>query len=158
SGDPEPLNEGFAEMFARRLSAMPGCQKPIRRGRGFVLPYTPFAFACLADELVTAVPPLDVYLHAYLVGVEGRPDRIDALRIRTWERPLELRARVVVDASGDAVVADQAGAATLTAPPMERQLPSLVFVFQQVDTAALGPGPRVAVLRTLLAAERDGRL
>jgi len=158
SGAPEPLNEGFAETFARRLSAMPGCQKPVRRGRGFVLPYTPFAFACLADELVAAVPRLDVYLHAYLVAVEGRPDRIDTLRIGTWERTLELRARVVLDTSGDAVVADQAGAATQTAPPSDRQLPSLVFVLQQVDTAALGAGPRVALLRTLLAAERDGRL
>ena len=158
SGAPEPLNEGFAETFARRLSAMPGCQKPVRRGRGFVLPYTPFAFACLADELVAAVPRLDVYLHAYLVAVEGRPDRIDTLRIGTWERTLELRARVVLDTSGDAVVADQAGAATETAPPSDRQLPSLVFVLQQVDTAALGAGPRVALLRTLLAAERDGRL
>src|SRR5262245_59174018 len=65
SGAPEPLNEGFAETFARRLITMPGCQKPVRRGRSFVLPYTPFAFACLADELVAAVTPLDVYLHAY---------------------------------------------------------------------------------------------
>jgi hypothetical protein len=155
---PEPLNDGFAEAFARRLAAMPGCQKPVRRGRGFVLPYTPFAFACLADELVTAVPQLDVYLHAYLVGVEGRPGRIDALRIATWERTLELRSTVVVDTSGDAVVAGHAGAATETAPASERQLPSLVFVLQQVDTAALEAGPRVALLRTLLGAERDGRL
>src|SRR5262245_48661246 len=93
SSAPEPLNEGFAETFARRLIAMPGCQKPVRRGRGFVLPYTPFAFACLADELVADVPRVDVYLHAYLVGVEGVPDRIDTLRIGTWERTLELRAR-----------------------------------------------------------------
>jgi hypothetical protein len=159
SGAPEPINEGFAESFARRLIAMPGCQKPVRRGRSFVLPYTPFAFACLSDELVAAVAPLDVYLHAYLVGVEaGGPGRIDALRIATWEGTLELPARVVVDTSGDAVVAHHVGAATETAPPSDRQLPSLVFVLQQVDGAALGPGPRVGLLRTLLAAERDGRL
>ncbi|RPH75468.1 MAG: FAD-dependent oxidoreductase, partial [Candidatus Rokuibacteriota bacterium] len=158
SGEPEPINEGFAEAFARRLSAMPGCQKPVRRGRSVVLPYTPFAFACLADELVTAVAPLDVYLHAYLVGVDTAPARIEGLRITTWERSLELRAGVVVDTSGDAVVARQAGAATETAPLAHRQLPSLIFVLQQVDTAALGAGPRVAVLRALLAAEQDGRL
>jgi hypothetical protein len=158
SGELEPINEGFAEAFARRLSAMPGCQKPVRRGRSVVLPYTPFAFACLADELVAAVAPLDVYLHAYLVGVDTAPARIEGLRISTWERSLELRASVVVDTSGDAVVARQAGAATDTAPLAHRQLPSLIFVLQQVDTAALGAGPRVAVLRALLAAERDGRL
>jgi hypothetical protein len=158
SGELEPINEGFAEAFARRLSAMPGCQKPVRRGRSVVLPYTPFAFACLADELVAAVAPLDVYLHAYLVGVDTAPARIEGLRITTWERSLELRASVVVDTSGDAVVARQAGAATDTAPLVHRQLPSLIFVLQQVDTAALGAGPRVAVLRALLAAEHDGRL
>jgi hypothetical protein len=40
----------------------------------------------------------------------------------------------------------------------ERQLPSLVFVLQRVDTEALGPGPRVALLRALAVAEREGRL
>ena len=158
AGAPEPINEGFAETFAGRLIAMPGCQKPVRRGRSFVLPYTPFAFACLADELVAAVAQLDVYLHAYLVGVDAEPGRIDAVRIATWERTLELPARGVIDTSGDAVVARQAGAVTETAPPADRQLPSLIFVLQQVDTAALGAGPRVALLRTLLAAEQDGRL
>ena len=97
SGAPEPINEGFAESFARRLVAMPGCQKPVRRGRSFVLPYTPFAFACLADDLVAAVTQLDVYLHAYLVGVEAGPSRIDALRIarsRRWPARAGHRATV----------------------------------------------------------------
>jgi len=63
-----------------------------------------------------------------------------------------------VDTSGDALVASHAGAATETAPVAERQLPSLVFALQQVDSAALTPGPRLAVLRALVEAERDGRL
>jgi hypothetical protein len=158
SGSPEPLNEGFPETFARRLAAMPGCQKPVRRGRTFVLPYTPFAFACLADELVTATPEIDVYLHAHLVDVDAGPARIEALRIATWEGTVELRAAVVADTTGDGVVARLAGAATETAPPSDRQLPALVFVLQQVDCDALGAGPRLAVLRTLVAAERDGLL
>jgi hypothetical protein len=158
SGPPELVNTGFAETFARRLATMPGCGDPLRRGRTFVLPYTPFAFACLADELTASATNLDVYLHAYLVGVETRANRIEALRIATWERLLELTARAVVDTSGDAVVAHEAGAATETAPVSERQLPSLVFVLQHVDTDALGPGPRVALLRALVAAEREGRL
>jgi hypothetical protein len=40
----------------------------------------------------------------------------------------------------------------------ERQLPSLVFALQQVDTAALGTGARLALLRALVAAEREGLL
>ena len=158
SGSPEPLNEGFAETFARRLAIMPGCQKPVRRGRTFVLPYTPFAFACVADELVASTPEVDVYLHAYLGGVDAAHGRIGALRISTWERTVELRAAVVADTSGDGVVARQAGATTETAPLSDRQLPALVFVLQHADTEALGAGARLALLRTVVAAERDGLL
>ena len=158
SGPPEPLNAGFAETFAQRLATMPGCGEPMRRGRTFILPYTPFAFACLADELTAATPHLDVYLHAYLVRAVLRAGRIEGLGIATWERTLELTTRAVVDASGDAVVAHQVGAATETLPLAERQLPSLVFVLQHVDTDALGLGPRAGLLRALLTAEQQGRL
>jgi hypothetical protein len=65
---------------------------------------------------------------------------------------------VVIDTSGDAVVARHAVAGTETTPPENRQLPSLIFVLQQVDAVALDAGARVAVLRALLEAERDGRL
>ena len=156
SGSPEPLNDGFAETFARRLATMPGCQKPVRRGRTFVVPYTPFAFACLADELVAATPSVDIYLHTYLAGVAVGRRKLESLRIVTAEKTRELGATVVVDTTGDGVVAHHAGAATETAS--DRQLPALVFVLQQVDCEALGAGPRLAVLRTLLAAERDGVL
>jgi len=158
SGAPEPLNDGFPETFARRLATMPGCAKPVRRGRTFILPYTPFAFACLADEVTAAPRLLDVYLHAYLVRLETGTGRVEALHIATWERETRLRARVVVDTSGDAVVAGQAGAATVTTPLSDRQLPSLVFVLQHVESEALAPGPRVALLRALVSAERDHRL
>jgi hypothetical protein len=157
AGTAELLNEGFPAAFARRLAAMPGSEKPVRRGQTFVLPYSPFAFACLADEL-TATPGLDVYLHAALAGVGASGRQVETLRVTTWERTIDLVARAVVDASGDAAVAYLAGAATETAPPAERQLPSLVFILQGVEAGAVARGPRVALLRTLLAAERDGLL
>jgi hypothetical protein len=127
SGPPELLNAGFAAAVARRLTAMPGCSAPVRRGRTHVLPYTPFAFACVADELTTSAANLDVYLHAFVVGLETAAGGIEAVRVATWERQVELAA-------------------------------SLVFVLQHVDTEALGPGPRVALLRLLVTAEQEGQL
>jgi hypothetical protein len=99
-----------------------------------------------------------VYLHTFLTALETSARRVEAVRVATWERVVELAARAVVDASGDAVLAHLAGAATVTTPLAERQLPSLVFVLQHVDTEALGSGPRVALLRALVAAEQEGRL
>ena len=158
SGSPEALNDGFPKTFAERLAAMPGSSAPVRRGPTFVLPYTPFAFACLADEITAETAGLDVYLHASLAGVDTRETRIEALHVSTWERRLELDARAVVDTSGDAVVAEGAGATIEAVPMAERQLSSLVVVLQGVDTAALGAGARVGVLRALADAERNGRL
>ena len=157
-GVAEPLNDGFPAEFARRLAALPGCEKPLRRGRAFVLPYTAFAFARLADELTMAAAGLDVYLHASLVAVSRAGRRLQSVTMATWERHLELEGRAFVDATGDAVVAHRAGAATETVAPQARQLPSLVFVLQNVDRSGVAPGPRVALLRTIVAAERAGRL
>jgi hypothetical protein len=158
TGPPEPLNAGFPDAFARRLAALPGCEKPTRRGRTFILPFAPLAFMCLADELTASAPELDVYLHAYLVGADSDDGQVGMLRIATWERTIELAARAVVDTSGDAVVAHRAGAATEMSPVPDRQLSSLVFVLQQVEGDALGSGPRVALLRALADAEREGLL
>src|SRR5262249_58727557 len=121
-GPREPLNGGLGDEVARRLAAMPGCGEPIRRGRTHVLPYTPFAFACLADELAASAAGLDVYLHTFLNSVEIGARRFDAVRVNPGERTVELAPRAVVDASGDAALAHPAGAATVTTPLPERQL------------------------------------
>jgi len=83
AGPPEILNEGFANEVARRLATMPGCGGPARRGRTYVLPYTPFAFACLADELAASAVPLDVYLHTFVTALELGRGHVDAVRVAT---------------------------------------------------------------------------
>ena len=138
AGPPEPLNAGFAETVAHRLAAMPGCSAPVRRGRTHILPYTPFAFACMADELTASAGDLDVYLHAFLAALETGSRRVETLRLATWERRIELTARAVVDASGDAVVPHLAGVATVTMPLPDRQPAPLCSVLRQVATDALG--------------------
>jgi hypothetical protein len=151
------LNEGFAACVAGRIARLCG-GGPVRRGAALMLPYTPFAFACLADELTSSRANLDVYLHAYLSSVVVAGRRVEALRVATWERTVDLRARAVVDASGDAIVAHLAGAATETAAASVRQLPSIVFVLQRVPHESVAVGSRLALMRTLVTAERDGRL
>jgi hypothetical protein len=108
--------------------------------------------------VTTVIPALDVYLHAYFMDAATTGRRIEVLRIATWERIVDLRTAAVIDASGDAVVAHRVDAATETAPALTRQLPSLVFVLQRVEHDALAAGPRLGLLRTLVAAEREGHL
>src|SRR5262249_61280350 len=81
-----PLTGGLGEKAAPRPAPIPGGGEPIRRGRTHVLPYTPFAFACLADELAASATALDVYLHTFLNSVKIGARRIEAVRVITWER------------------------------------------------------------------------
>lgn len=158
AGPPRLLNQGLAEVFARRLAELPGCQAPVRHGRVAVLPYHPFAFACLADQLTAEQPSLEVWLHAYLVSAEVRGRLLTAVEVASWDGRRELGARAFVDATGDAVLSALAGVDLETAPPAERQLPSLVFAMQGVDQEQLRGGRVVGVLRAVALAEAEGRL
>lgn len=158
AGPPRLLNQGLAEVFARRLAELPGCQGPVRHGRVVVLPYHPFAFACLADQLTAEQPSLEVWLHAYLVSAEVRGPLLTAVEVASWDGRRELGAHAFVDATGDAALSALAGVELETAPPAERQLPSLVFVMQGVDQERLRGGRVVGVLRAVALAEAEGRL
>jgi len=145
SGPPEPSTRGSPRpsrngsrpcpAAARRCAAGGLTSFPIRRSRS---PAWPTSFTTSARDL-------DVYLHAFLAGLDTtrRADRSAALA--TWERRIELTARAVVDASGDAAVAHLArrGDRERCRCPIA-QLASLVFVLQQVDTEALARPARGA--------------
>ena len=153
-GPPERLNDGLAAEVVDRLAGLPGTEPPLRRGRTFVVPYVPHELAALADELTGVERTLDVWMHAYVVGVGVRAGGIECVRVANWEGTVEVATRAVVDASGDAIAALAAGAPTETPERGERQLCSLVFVLQNVDAG----GACLAALRRVAAAEASGTL
>jgi hypothetical protein len=86
TGHAEPLNEGFADTFARRL--MGARLRPANSPRTtFVLPYA-VCFARLADDRVADT---GVRYFAYLARIETGGHRIDCTS--TWERTIALTAR-----------------------------------------------------------------
>ena len=155
-GPAELLNAGVAAEVAERLSAA-GAQAPVRHGRTFVLPYAPPIFAAVADALVSAESNLLVRLQAQCIGVERASERCEGLSIATVDGISAVAPGAVVDTTGDAVVALLAGLPTETPTVGTRQLPSLVFAWQQVDLALFDGGAPLALLRTLEHAERRDR-
>ena len=153
---PTLLNAGIAAEVEARLRA--GGAQPQRRGRTLALPYVPLALATILDDLVAGAAALTVSLHATCAAASGSAERIEQVRCVDWRGALEIAPRVVVDASGDAIVAWHAGLATDTPEAAARQLSSLVFVFQGVAEGAVGGLRSLAVLRLLLEAERAGEL
>lgn len=123
-------NPGFASEMAERMIAATGLG-PVRMGRVDVLPQHPVEFVRIADELTSAERALEVLFHTELTSVTRHADG--------WELGFhgrggagKLRASALVDASGDAVVADfLGGGAEMTESP-RLQRPAYVFGVQGV--------------------------
>lgn len=99
-----------------------------------VLPYVPWGVKRLLDELVRNEPRLRLWLHARCVRALRRDDAIDAVVVEGRGGRFALRARIWIDASGDAALARESGALTRRGDVL--QYASAMFTMQHVDTAA----------------------
>jgi len=133
--EPEAVlaNPGLPSEIAGRMIAATG-QGPVRMGRVDVLPQHPVEFVRIADELVAGEPSLDVRWHTEVTGASRDGDGWEI----AWScrgQAGKTRAAAVVDASGDAVLADWIGApAEMTESP-KLQRPAYVFGVQGVESS-----------------------
>lgn len=85
------------------------------------------------DEMVAAEPNLSTYLDTSIVDVIREGDTITGLLVLSESELMEIRAKVVVDCSGDAVVAAKAGAPFEMRPKKEIQPMTLMGKMAGVD-------------------------
>jgi glycine/D-amino acid oxidase-like deaminating enzyme len=135
-----PLNNGINREFARRLadweSYAPDRAKEDSTESEFIdgsdtlLPYDPetmkYEFVrMLLDEQV------DILFHSYIADTQCRDGHIDGVIIENKAGRSAIRAKIVIDATGDADVAAQAGAPVRT---VERPI-TMMFNMADVDSA-----------------------
>jgi hypothetical protein len=131
SGEVAPLVGGLPLEVARTLLERNHAIGPIPYETTAVLPYVPWGVKLLLEELVRAEPKLHLRLHARLTHALVEGDEIQGVVVQAGARRIALRARVYVDASGDAELARLAGAETLTGEVP--QYPSMMFTMQNAD-------------------------
>jgi 2-polyprenyl-6-methoxyphenol hydroxylase-like FAD-dependent oxidoreductase len=153
--EPTPVARGFPIEFARRLQKRSSSQ-PIRVDPGlWVLPYSPPAFAGVADAFVAEAGNITLILHATLSETRTENARLVEVLALAWNEPLILRAAAVVDCTGEAT------AGALTGGEVEDgatdQAPSLVFALENVDPALASRG-LIEVRRELRTAVEQGAL
>ncbi len=145
-------NPGIAEEIAGRMEAATG-MGPRRMGRVDVLPQHPVEFVALADAMVAAEPRLTAVFHAECIGLAGDGDgwRVD-IAGRGGLRGVA--ARVVVDASGDAVAADflKLDAGMAEAPRLQRP----AYVFGVHGVAAQGEDEALRIAGLVVEGVRAG--
>ena len=127
-----PVGGGFAHEFAARLQRAANVN-PIRAMDNglWILPYPPPVFAHIADAVISESQNVTVILHATVAGVQAEDSRLNEVRALAWNEPLLVRAKTVVDCTGEATAAALAGANAENGGA--DQAPALVFVLEDVD-------------------------
>lgn len=153
-GDAPPVlaNGGFAAEFARRLLASGGASGPVRLGRVDVLLQRPTAFAQLADVLVRETPGLTVRLHTEIVEAG------ETVRLSCRGKLDEVRARTLIDATGDAALAVLRGAACEIEPSAQLQRPAFIFALGGVADGAVDETARLRIAQRVARAVKEGAL
>jgi glycine/D-amino acid oxidase-like deaminating enzyme len=104
----EAVIDGALGAFLRRLIACGGAVTP-SAATGFTVPFDPELFKMVALDFLDAAG-VSFLLHAFASGVVGRSP-VEGVVFETKSGPVVVRAKAVVDCTGDGDVAAQAGAA-----------------------------------------------
>ena len=126
---------GFAEEFVRALEARGGLADPVRYGKTFTRVHDPVVWRETADDLLRDAG-VTVIFHAVAVRVLAEGSAIDGAEVWTKQGPLQIRARVTVDASGDADLVAMAGLPNFIGDNGRVQNPTMIFRLMGVDLDA----------------------
>jgi glycine/D-amino acid oxidase-like deaminating enzyme len=130
---PEQVVFGFAEEFVKLLEARGGLTPALRYGKTYSRVHDPLVWREAADHLLREAA-VQVLFHSTVIGTLVEGDRVQGVSVYTKQGPLSLRARITVDASGDADVLAMAGLPTFVGDEGRVQNPTMIFRLGGVDT------------------------
>ncbi|MBN9055313.1 MAG: FAD-dependent oxidoreductase, partial [Rhizobiales bacterium] len=130
---PVQVVHGFLDEFVRLMEARGGLAPPVRYGKTFTRVHDPLIWRDVADALLEEAGVTVVY-HAMATSVlvEGG-ERVEGAVIFTKEGPLRVRAKLTVDASGDADLVAMAGFPSFVGQNGKVQNPTMIFRLLGVD-------------------------
>jgi flavin-dependent dehydrogenase len=143
AGKPEKIVFGFVDEFIAAMERRNGLTGPVRYGDTWTRVHEPLAWRETADELLER-HGVRVLLHATVTGVfTDGGERVEGVRAYTKQGAIDIRARITVDASGDADVFAMAGLPTTVGADGRVQNPTMIFRLANVDVerflASYGP-------------------
>jgi glycine/D-amino acid oxidase-like deaminating enzyme len=131
---PEQVVFGFADEFVRLLASRGGITPPVRYGKTYTRVHDPLIWREAADHLLREAG-VQVLLHAMVTRVVLEGDRVEGVVAQTKQGEVTVRARIVIDASGDADLVAMAGWPSFVGDEGRVQNPTMIFRLGGVDTA-----------------------
>ncbi|HVF65850.1 MAG TPA: FAD-dependent oxidoreductase, partial [Casimicrobiaceae bacterium] len=131
---PRQVVFGFADEFVRLLATRGGVTAPMRYGKTWTRVHDPLMWREAADHLLRDAR-VDVLFHTVVTGAILDGTRVAGAMAWSKEGPIELRAKLIIDASGDADVVAMAGFESFIGDPGRVQNPTMIFRLGGVDTS-----------------------
>lgn len=159
--EPEQLVHGFADEFVKAMQARDGVTRPIRYGETYTYVHDPLVWREVGDAFL-ADSGVRVFFHTTVTEVLVEGDVVVGVSAYTKQGRAEVRARLVIDASGDADIVAMAGLEYFMGRDGTVQNPTMIFRMQGVDMerflAAYGEDSIMGagVLKAILDAEARG--
>jgi hypothetical protein len=139
---PRQVVYGFADEFVKLLASRGGVTAPVRYGKTYTRVHDPLVWREAADHLLREAG-VQVFLHSTVTEVLLEGERVQGLCAYSKEGKLTVRARITIDASGDADVVAMAGLPSFIGDEGRVQNPTMIFRLGGVDTGrflrAYGP-------------------
>ena len=129
---PEQVVFGFADEFVRALETRGGLADPVRYGRTWTRVHDPLIWRDTADALLAGAGVQVIY-HSIATGALMDGARVEGVRAWTKQGPLDIRAKLTIDASGDADVVAMAGLSSFIGHDGRVQNPTMIFRLLGVD-------------------------
>ncbi|HEY6821634.1 MAG TPA: FAD-dependent oxidoreductase [Burkholderiales bacterium] len=131
---PRQVVFGFADEFIRLLERRGGLTQPVRYGKTWTRVHDPLVWREAADQILREAG-VQVLFHTTVTGVLLDGERVCGLKAYSKQGPLELEARITIDASGDADLVAMAGFPTFIGDEGRVQNPTMIFRLGGVDVA-----------------------
>ena len=132
-GRPEKVVFGFVDRFIEAMNRRNGLTAPVRYGETWTLVHDPVAWRDSADELLAA-SGVHVLLHTLVTAAVMDDDkRIAGVHAHNKQGPLEVRAKLTIDASCDADLFAMAGLPFTIGDHGKVQNPTMIFRLAGVD-------------------------
>lgn len=130
---PKQLVHGFVDDFMKVMEQKNGLTPPVRYGKTFTRVHDPLVWREAADFMLREAG-VRIFLHTVVTDVlmDGG-ERVAGVMAYTKQGKLSIRARLTIDASGDADVVAMAGLPTFMGQQGKVQNPTMIFRIQGVD-------------------------
>ncbi|VWC92442.1 Putative thiazole biosynthetic enzyme [Burkholderia lata] len=129
---PRQLVHGFVDEFIAQMERRDGLSAPLKYGKTYTRVHEPLAWRESADALLAEAGVTTIY-HAIVTEVLMEGDRVAGAQLYTKQGKVQVRAKVTIDATGDADLVAMTGLPTFMGDNGHVQNPTMIFRLMGVD-------------------------